>query len=98
VPQWRRSKGSLILTAPIELSSNQITHFYSTKKNAEEMIRMMEVLIAQYRDRQKLYLSWDAASWHVSKKLFQRIDERNFVAGYKGPTSRQRRFRREPNS
>jgi hypothetical protein len=86
VPQWQRSKGSLILTAAIELSSNQITHFYSTKKNTDEMIRMMEVLIAQYGDRQKLYLSWDAASWHVSKKLFQRIDEHNFAAGYKGPT------------
>ncbi len=86
MPQWQRSKGSLILMAAIELSSNQITHFYSTKKNTDEMIRMMEVLIAQYRDRQKLYLSWDAASWHVSKKLFQCIDKHNFVAGYKGPT------------
>jgi hypothetical protein len=25
-------------------------------------------------------------SWHISKKLFQRIDEHNFVAGYKGST------------
>jgi hypothetical protein len=98
VPQWQRSKGSLILTAAIELSSNQITHFCGTKKNTDEMIRMMEVLIAQYGERQKLYLSWDAASWHVSKKLFQRIDEHNFAAGYKGPPSRQRRFRHELNS
>ena len=34
-PQWQRSKGSLILTAGIELSSNQVTHFYSTKKNTD---------------------------------------------------------------
>ena len=34
------------------------------------------------------YLSWDAASWHVSKKLFERIDEHNFNAGYKGPNRR----------
>jgi len=86
VPQWQRSKGYLILTAAVELSSNQITHFYSTKKNSDEMIRMMQVLVAQYGDRQKLYLSWDAASWHVSKKLFQRIDEHNFIVGCKGPT------------
>jgi hypothetical protein len=86
VPQWQRSKGCLILTAAIELSSIQITHFYSTKKNTDEMVRMMEVLLAQYGDRRKLYLSWDAASWHVSKKLFERIDEHNFFAGYKGPT------------
>jgi transposase len=86
VPQWQRSKGYLILTAAVELSSNQITHFYSTKKNTDEMIRMMQVLVAQYDDRQKLYLSWDAASWHVSKKLFERIDEHNFIVGCKGPT------------
>jgi transposase len=86
VPQWQRSKGCLILTAAIELCSNQITHFYSTKKNTDEIVRMMEVLLAQYDDRRKLYLSWDAASWHVSKKLFDRIDKHNFYAGYKGPT------------
>jgi transposase len=86
VAQWQRSKGCLTLTAAIELSSNQITHFYSTRKNTDEMIRMMQVLLAQYGDRRKLYLSWDAASWHVSKKLFERIDEHNFIAGYKGPT------------
>jgi transposase len=86
VPQWQRSKGCLILTAAIELSSNQITHFYSAKKNTDEMIHMMEMLLAQYGDRRKIYLSWDAASWHVSKKLFERIDEHNFYAGYKGPT------------
>jgi hypothetical protein len=81
VPQWQRSKGNLILTAGIELSSNQITHFYSTKKNTDEMIRMMQVLVAQYADRQKLYPSWDAASWHVSKKLFEHIDGHNFSVG-----------------
>jgi transposase len=86
VAQWRRSKGYLIVTAAIELSSNQIAHFYSEKKNTNEMIRMMEVLVAQYDDRRKLFLSWDAASWHVSRKLFERSDEHNFVAGYKGPT------------
>src|ERR1700722_601633 len=86
VPQWQRSKGCLILTAAIELSSNRITHFYSTKKNTDEMVRMMEVLLAQYGNRRKLYLSWDAASWDVSKKLFERIDEHNFYAGYRGPT------------
>jgi len=86
VPQRQRSKGSLILTAGIELSSNQVTHFYSTKKNTDEMIRLMQVLVTQYGDRRKLYLSWDAASWHVSKKLFEHIDKHNFAVGSKGPT------------
>ena len=44
------------------------------------MIRMMELLIDRYRDRQKLYLSWDCASWHISKRLQQRIEEHNATA------------------
>jgi hypothetical protein len=67
----------LIVTAALELSSNQITHFYSEKKNTAEMIRMMERLIESYPNHQKLYLSWDAASWHISKRLNERIEEHN---------------------
>ena len=67
MPQWQKSRGCLILTAALELSGNQVSHFYSTNKNTTEMIRMMELLVEQYRDRRKLYLSWDAASWHISK-------------------------------
>jgi transposase len=85
VPQWQQSRGSLIVTAAIELSSNQVTHFYSTKKNSGEMIRMMEVLVDQYQNRKTIYLSWDAASWHVSKELFKRIELHNNTVGSKGP-------------
>ena len=67
------------------MSSNQVTHFYSVEKNTDEMIRMMEALVAEYSDRKKLYLSWDAASWHVSKKLFERIDTHNASIGGNGP-------------
>jgi len=86
VPQWQKSRGCLILTAAIELSTNQVTHFYSSKKNTGEMIRMMELLIDQYRDRRKIYLSWDAASWHISKELFARIDAHNAAVPTSGPT------------
>jgi transposase len=85
VPQWQQSKGYLIVTAALELSSNQVTHFYSEKKNTDEMIRMMELLVHQYRDRNKIYLSWDAASWHVSKKLLAAIDRHNAAVRSKGP-------------
>jgi hypothetical protein len=77
VPQWQKSRGCMIITAALELSSNQVTHFYSTKKNTAEMIRMMEFLVERYHDRRKIYLSWDAASWHISKRLGQRIEENN---------------------
>jgi transposase len=84
VAQWQKSKGCLILTAALELSGNQVTHFFSTKKDTREMIRMMGLLLERYRDRRKLYLSWDAASWHISKRLFERIEENNKAAAESG--------------
>ena len=45
IPQRQRSKGSLICTAGLELSTNQVTHFYSKKKNSEEMIKLLDVLL-----------------------------------------------------
>lgn len=77
VPQYQQSKGSLIVTAALELSTNQVTHFYSTKKDTEEMIKLLDVLIVQYVDCERLYLSWDAASWHDSKKFNDRLTEVN---------------------
>lgn len=85
VPQWQMSKGWMILTAALELSRNQVTHFYSRKKNTAEMIKMADALREQYRNCKTLYLSWDAASWHVSKELvthLDRINERAVVEGF----------------
>jgi len=83
VPQWQKSKGCLILTAALELSSNQVTHFYSKKKNTTEMIKLMDILVQKYADRKRIFLSWDAASWHISKKLNQHIERHNetYLAG-----------------
>jgi hypothetical protein len=80
VPQRQKSKGYLIITGALELSRNQVTHFYSRKKNTGEMIKMMDLLLAQYRDCNTIYLSWDAASWHISKKLFAEIKKKNSEA------------------
>jgi len=77
VPQWQRSKGCLILTAALELAGNQVTHFYSTAKNTGEMIRMMDILVTQYAHCRRIYLSWDAASWHMSKRLGEHIERHN---------------------
>lgn len=77
VPQFQKSKGSLILTAALELSTNQVTHFYSSNKNTDEMIKLLNILLEQYKKQEKIYLSWDAASWHASKKLYEKVDELN---------------------
>lgn len=85
IPQWQRSKGWLILTAALELSTNQVTHFYSRKKNTDEMIRMANLLRSQYANLRRIFLSWDAASWHVSKKLKAHLDELNHNAADEYP-------------
>jgi transposase len=51
VPQHQKSKGSLIMTAALELSQNQITHFYSPRKDTGEMLRMLAKLLQGYNTR-----------------------------------------------
>lgn len=76
-PQFQKSKGCLILTGALELSTNQMTHFYSTKKDTEEMLKLLDTLLVEYKNEETIYLSWDAASWHTSKKLKERVDKWN---------------------
>jgi transposase len=68
-----KSRGWFILTAALELSTNQVTHFYSLKKDTEEMIGLIHKLVKQYRDQEKLYICWDSAGWHTSKKLLAEV-------------------------
>jgi len=69
VPQYQKSKGSVIVTAALELSENQITHFFSQNKNSDEMMKLILILILKYSGQSRLYISWDAASWHISNKV-----------------------------
>ena len=77
VPQHQRSKGTLIVTAALELSTNQITHFYSPAKNTSEMVKLLHKLVHIYADQECIYFSWDAASWHGSKALYASVQEIN---------------------
>jgi hypothetical protein len=38
------------------------------------MIKLIEILIQKYSGCRKVYLSWDAASWHSSKDLLNKIN------------------------
>ncbi len=77
VPQYQKSKGRLICTAALELSTNQLTHFYSEKKNTKEMVKLLEMLLKEYANEDRIYFSWDAASWHASKALYKKVEEIN---------------------
>jgi transposase len=84
VPQFQKSKGALIMTAALELNTNQVTHFYSEKKNTEEMIKLLYLLKKKYKHLDRIFLSWDAASWHISKKLMSTIEEENLKSATLG--------------
>lgn len=76
----------MIIIAALELSTNQVTHFYSEKKNTAEIIKLLDQLLACNRRLSRFYLSWDAASWHMSKQLARRIASNNVMAEVTGST------------
>jgi transposase len=82
VPQWQKSKGSLIVTAALELSRNQIMHFYSDHKNSTETCKLIDQLRRQYKGYRRIYLSWDAAPWHSSKQLLDHVEFLNGWAAH----------------
>jgi len=82
VPQWQKSKGSLIVTAALELSQNQVIHFYSDRKNSAETCKLIDLIRSKYKTYRRVYLSWDAAPWHSSEALFDHVNFLNGWAGY----------------
>ena len=54
IPQWQNIKGSLILTAALELSRNQTTYFFSSCKNTEETCKLIDKLRRQYHGYRRL--------------------------------------------
>jgi hypothetical protein len=73
-PNGRSQRGSLIVTAALELSRNQIIHFYSDRKNTAETCKLIDQLRRQYKAYRRIYLSWDAAPWHSSEQLLNRVE------------------------
>ena len=41
------------------------------------MLKLIERLLVDYAAERTLYLSWDAASWHDSKRLKKYVDKHN---------------------
>ena len=51
----------------------EITHFYSKKNDTAEMRKLLHLLVKKYKTCRKLYLPWDAAGWHASKRFLREI-------------------------
>jgi transposase len=76
-PQSQQSKGSITLYGALSATSNQVTWFYGESKDSMGIIDLAEILFNQYNAKSKIYLSWDAASWHGSDELVQWTDDLN---------------------
>jgi len=64
-----------------------VTWFYGNSKNSAGIIDLAEILFNQYSAKSKIYLTWDAASWHGSDELVRWTDDLNAwnKAGDAGP-------------
>ena len=71
------SKGSVTLFGALSATSNQVTWFYGKAKDTDAMIDLAEILFNQYHDKSRLYITWDAASWHGSDAVTSWLDAFN---------------------
>ena len=76
-PQNPRAKGSITLYGALSAMTNQVTWFYGGTKDSAGMIDLLEILYNQFHNKSKIYLTWDAASWHGSQELVEWANERN---------------------
>jgi transposase len=78
-PQAQRSKGSITLYAALSAKTNQVAWFYWKSKDSAGMINLAEIIFNQNLSKRKIYLTWDAASWHRSSQLVQWVDNFNEI-------------------
>ena len=77
VPQKQISKGSITLCGALSATTNQISWFYSKSKDTSSTIDLIEILFNQHHHKSKIYITWDAASWHRSNELVDWLDKFN---------------------
>jgi hypothetical protein len=73
-PQRQPHRGIIMMSGALSATTNQVTWFYSRSKDSAAMIDLIEVLYNQHFSAAKLYVSWDAASWHRSATLVEWLD------------------------
>lgn len=77
VPQRQTCKGSVSMAGALSATTNQVTWFYCPSKDSAAMIDLAEILFNQYSHMRRIYLTWDAASWHRSNALVYWLDSFN---------------------
>ena len=69
VPQEQQNKGSVTMSGALNATLNQVSWLYSSAKDTQAMIDLIEILFNQHPFTSRIHLTWDAASWHKSGLL-----------------------------
>lgn len=77
VPQYQTPKGSIIQAGALSATTNQMTWCFVQSKDSRAMVDLIEILFNQHRDKTRLYITWDAASWHDSISLVDWLETFN---------------------
>ena len=77
VPQEQPNKGSVTMSGALNATTNQVSWLYSSAKDTQAMIDLIEILFNQHPFTSRIYLTWDAASWHKSGLLVEWLDAFN---------------------
>jgi transposase len=86
-PQNQRSKGSITLYGALSTTTNQVIWFYGNTKDSAGIIDLAEIVFNQCHNKSRIFLAWDAASWHRSNEFVTWADDFNKVnkANRSGP-------------
>ncbi|MFZ4539524.1 IS630 family transposase, partial [Propionivibrio sp.] len=76
-PQVQAHRGVIMMSGALSATTNQMTWIYGRAKDTTAMIDLMELLYNQHLSASKLYVTWDAASWHKSTMLVEWLDAFN---------------------
>jgi transposase len=77
LPQKQEDRGAVIMAGALNALTNQVTWVYGRSKDTSAMIELIEILFNQHKSASKLYITWDAASWHRSNELVDWLDTFN---------------------
>lgn len=77
IPRAQTVKGAVIVVAALSATTNQMTWAFAKSKDTCSMMDLLEILYNQYQTHSKLYVTWDAVSWHNSTTLTDWLDRFN---------------------
>jgi transposase len=83
-PQQQAHRGIIMMSGALSATTNQVTWIYGRAKDTLAMIDLIEVLYNQHFSASKIYLTWDAASWHRSAMLVEWLDVFNAATSSMG--------------